>query len=454
MTILLVGISGVIYHSMSAALLDEMDAGLRFRAAALLTVPRGGAVRAPDQPRLEEPGEAFAQLLTRDGRVLSATGGFTTPLLRPAELVLTQPTFFDRPVRRVVGTARLLALPVTAAPASTVLVVGTTMADRSDALHALAQVVLIGGSTAITLACFAAWLVAGLALRPMERMRQQTAAITASRLDRRLAIPAARDQMRGLAETLNDMLERLDGSFRHERQFLQRASHELRTPLAALRAELDLTLSRPRTAAELTATLHSASEETDRLARLADDLLVLARVGDGVLPLHRQDMSLRDSLESAAALFSARALDHHITLTVEAAQATLRADPVRLRQALVNLLDNALRHTPRGGSVTLLAVSAGSDVTIAVADTGPGFLAADADPDRYSSSRDGRPDAQGLGLRITHAITTSHRGTLRIGRNSAGGALVEMDLPNAVSTHDVAGRGSTGVTAHRRQAAP
>lgn len=429
MTVLLVAISVLIDRSMAAALLDEIDAGLRFRAEATLSTVHAGLMDVPRQARLQEPGEAFAQLLNRRGATRATSDGFTTSLLTPAELArISRPTFLQRRVRTVVGTARLLALPVTSARTSDVLVVGTTMTDRSDALRTLRRVLLLGGPAAIALACLAGWLVAGLALHPMERLRRQAAAITASGLDHRLTVPPARDELRRLAETLNDMLHRLDHSFRHEREFLERASHELRTPLTALRAESDLALSQPRSADELTAALRSVSEETDRLAHLAEDLLVLARASNGTMPLHRVPIALHDTLQSAAALFTARALHEGITLTVQAPEETVIADPLRLRQALVNLLDNALRHTPVGGTIHLTAEVTETATRIIVSDTGPGFTltAGDLDIDHDPASHSTRP---GLGLRIVQAITASHRGTLRIERNQQQGAQVELTLP-------------------------
>jgi signal transduction histidine kinase len=430
MTVLLVGIGALIYQSMASALLDEIDAGLRFRAESTLATAHAGSVDMPTQARLQEPGEAFAQLLTRGGRITSASSGFTAALIARDELAhISRPTFAQRHVKNVVGTARLLALPVNASSTSAVLVVGTTMADRSDALHRLRQVMLLGGPAAVAAACWAGWLVAGLALHPMERLRQQAAAITTSGLDRRLTVPTARDELRRLALTLNDMLQRLDQSFTHEREFLERASHELRTPLTALCAEVELALSRPRTAAELTAALHSMSQETDRLARLAEDLLVLARTTGGHMPLHRQHLPLRDTLQSAAALFTARALSLGITIITEAPDAAINVDPLRLRQALVNLLDNALRHTPCGGTVRLTASITSTTARIVVSDTGPGF--ADTANDSDSDSRPSHhQNHAGLGLRIVRAIAISHHGTLRINRNDYGGAHVELSLPH------------------------
>ena len=293
MLALLAALSGLAYTQMSAALLDEIDAALRFRAVtALQTLPTAPTLR-PD-PRLQEPTEAFEQVLTVDGTVESATTRFPTPVLRPAEVsAIHAPTLLQRTVSGVAGTARLLAVPTDRAGRRVLVVVGASMSDRTDALHDLATVLLIGGPIAVAVACVAAWLVAGWVLRPMEWLRAQAAAITASGTDRRLSVPRTRDEIQRLALTLNAMLDRLARSMAGERAFLERAGHELRTPLAALRTEVDLALHRRRSADDLEAALRSVSEETDRLARLADDLLVLARAADGRLPLHRQSMPLR-----------------------------------------------------------------------------------------------------------------------------------------------------------------
>jgi signal transduction histidine kinase len=240
-----------------------------------------------------------------------------------------------------------------------------------------------------------------------------------------MTIPATRDELQRLALTLNDMLDRLAHSMASERGFLERASHELRTPLAALRAEVDLALRRRRSAEELSAALRSVSEETDRLARLAEDLLVLARADDGRLPLHREALSLREMLESAAARFAARALELDVTLTVSAPETAISADPLRLRQALVNLLDNALRHTPRGGTVRLTGTVTDTDARIAVSDTGPGF--SDGSGPLDGAATDGQPT--GLGLRIVRAVVASHGGTTHIDRDGESGAIVELMLP-------------------------
>jgi two-component system, OmpR family, sensor kinase len=416
MTVLLAGISVALYVAMGSALLDEIDTGLRFRAANLVTLPSRDL---PERrvPRVdEEPDESFDELVTRSGAVLRVTPGLPgSTWIASAQLhELRAPLFVTRQLNNVADEARLMAIPLSGARGDEVLIVGATTSDRTDALHLLVVVLLAGGVIAVALASAAGWFTAGLALRPIERIRRQASAITASGLDRRLELPRHRDELRRLTETLNDLLERLDNALAGERTFLERASHELRTPLAALKAELDLAGSRPRSPTELEAAVSSAAEETDRLVRLANDLLLRAR-SQPELPIHRDDVGLRDLLDGAVGLFRTRARNDGIELSWKAPDVTVRIDRTRMRQALDNLLDNALRHTPGGGHVT---VSAGVDGSrkfwLSVADSGPGFEA----------SADGT--GSGLGLRIARAVAVGHGGTLDIGRADSGGAVVVL----------------------------
>src|SRR5262245_59359947 len=272
----------ILYAAMAAVLLDEIDTGLRSRAATIAAdLPDGLHVDIPNRGLVEQH-EAFAQVVRFDGEMIQTSPSLNEPLL-PAQEVrrVDHPTFLDRPVRGVADGARLLALPVAVGPNRYVVIVGSSMSDRADALRLIQRIFLIGGPIALVLACAAGWVVAGAALRPIERMRRQASAISAAGRNQRLSLPEASDELSRLACTLNEMLDRIADSARAERRFLDNASHELRTPLTALKAELDLARSRPRTAAELRAVVDSASEETDRLARMASDLLLLARAHEG-----------------------------------------------------------------------------------------------------------------------------------------------------------------------------
>ena len=164
-------------------------------------------------------------------------------------------------------------------------IVGRSLAARAETLDRLGHEFLLAAPVALLLALVAGYGLAAAALRPVEAMRRRAAAVTAATPGRRLPVPPARDEISALAVTLNDMLARLEASFEHERRFVADASHELRTPLALLKAELELALRRPRSREELESALASAAEETERLTRLAEDLLLIARADQGRLPI-------------------------------------------------------------------------------------------------------------------------------------------------------------------------
>ncbi len=215
--------------------------------------------------------------------------------------------------------------------------------------------------------------LAGAALRPVERMRREADAISASEPDRRLQVPPTGDELARLAKTLNSMLGRLQEAIERERRFVDDASHELRTPLGTLKAELDISLSRARSHEELEAVLRRASADTDRLARLAEDLLVLSRAQGGRLPVHCISVSLAQVLGEACDAHRRAAADAGVSLSLDAPAEEVRLDPARLRQAVENLLDNAIRHTPEGGEILVTAVRSDGRVRLRVEDSGPGF---------------------------------------------------------------------------------
>jgi two-component system OmpR family sensor kinase len=434
MALLLLAISVLVYWSMSGALLDELDSGLRFRAAAIASQAPYAAAEPPNS-NLEERGEAFDQLLTASGHVLRTRGGLgPAPLLDRQTLGgLRGPTFFERRLAGVQDTARLLALPVGGASTHRILIVGTTMADRSDALAHLVTVYVAAGPIAIVLASLAGWFVAGLGLRPVERMRHQASAITASGLDHRLDLPAARDELYRLGVTLNRMLDRLEAAAHHDRRFLENASHELRTPLTALKAELNVATSGPRDAVVLLTAITSATEEVDRLIRLANDLLALARTEDGRMPIIRDACDLRDLLDRAVSASRARARQHHITITVRAPRISVRLDTMRIRQVLDNLIDNALRITPDGGTIAVAARVIENSIEIAVHDSGPGFSSLPKIRQRLATD-DPTLNRGGLGLRIAKTVAVSHGGELKIDNHHAQGAIVTLILADVATT--------------------
>ncbi|WP_214324564.1 ATP-binding protein [Nonomuraea sediminis] len=394
MALVLAGLGGFLYARLGAELLNGVDLDLRSRAGVIV----GALERHHPAPmeigqNLIDPDEAFAQILDSSGHILQ-----TTDAVSAAPMIgvrgLTGPTFFTTRVEGVDDEARLLAVPTR----SGIVVVGAPLGDRQEALDSLLTLLLIGGPWALALSSAAGWLVAAGALRPVERMRKEAAAISELEPNRRLPVPPAGDELTELAVTVNAMLDRLHDAAARQRRFVDEASHELRTPLAILKSELDLALARPRTRQELELAVQSASRQTDTLVRLAEDLLVLARTRHGRLPVHRTPVRLGDFLRELA--FEG--------VTVSAPDETVRLDPLRVRQAVGNLLDNAVRHGHP--PISVLASRDGGTITISVEDDGPGFPP-DLAERAFEPFVSGPGGGAGLGLAIVKAVAESHAGT-------------------------------------------
>ncbi|MDQ2883975.1 MAG: ATP-binding protein [Actinomycetota bacterium] len=410
----------------------SVDAGLRARVRAVADELNSDRVL----PQLG-PTDQIVQLRTLDGRLLASSPlAGTQPLLDAAQRrrALAGRVSFTTTVSGV--RSRLLGTTVPFLGQRVFVVLGTT-SDVSDAAVDRVQTTLVvGGPPAVLLAGAGAWLLAGAALRPVERMRREAADISDRDNGRRLAVPSTRDEVAALAATINGLLARLQEALERERGFVADAGHELRTPLAILRAELELAARPGRSREALVEAVSHAGEETDRLIRLAEDLLLLARADNAQPFLRPVPLLLPDLLGAAARGAGARAEARGVTVAVRSPAAlTVLADPDRLRQAVDNLLDNATRHAPSGSVVEVNVTANGTGVvTVEIADRGPGFPAeflpnaferfhrADA-----ARTRDG--GGTGLGLSIVQAITEAHGGHATVGNRPGGGATVTLELP-------------------------
>jgi two-component system, OmpR family, sensor kinase len=344
------------------------------------------------------------------------------------------------------GTARVQAGPADpGGPAGSVFAVGRSLDDRDETLSGVVASFAVGGPVAVLLASLLGYLLATAGLRPVEAMRRRAGEVSLSRAGERLPLPAAHDEVRRLGETLNEMLDRLSRSFERERRFVADASHELRTPVAVIKAELEAALRAGGHDAQVREALVAALEECDHLAQLAEDLLVVARAAEGELPVRREEVEVGPLLEGVRARFGDRARERRRDIRVEGGDGLrVQADDFRLRQALGNLVDNALRHG--GGDVVLRARRAEGDggVELEVADGGPGFS---ADLRERAFERFARGDVArtrggtGLGLAIVRAIAEAHGGRADI-LDGAPGATVRLWLP-ASGSSQVAGVRST-----------
>ena len=419
-----VGVAAVVLIlGFRATLQSTLDDRLLTRFAAIEGDP--GAV---DESPVSE--EEFAQFVDADGTV-STTPGPTGRLL-PAELVadLVEPTFFSRDVPTVeeVVPARLLAGPI----GGGTLIVGVDVEDQSEAVARLLAIVAIGGPILVGVLAALGWLLAGAALRPVERLRGEAAALHVSELGRRLQVPETNDELQRLAETLNDMLDRVHAALDRDRRLVDEASHELRTPIGVLQAEVDLALKEPRSRDELEAALRSIAQETERLRRLTQDLLVLARSDRGRLPVHRADVDVPGLLRDVVDPFTERARRQGVDIRMVAADAWAHVDGDRVRQAVSNLVDNALRHSARGGTIEVRAGRDGERLRVAVVDHGGGFAPEVLDRAfepfaRSDGERDG--EGAGLGLANVRAVAEAHGGSATALNLDGGGAQVVLDLP-------------------------
>ncbi|MDX6674937.1 MAG: hypothetical protein QOH11_2355 [Solirubrobacteraceae bacterium] len=401
-----------------SALVQQSDTGLRDAAHS-----GAGAV-----------GADFAQILDASGRVFDATPGLQSrAVLNAAQLQIAarRTTSFDRNGRpSLPGPTRLLGTPVKAQGRNLVVVVGASLEDRNQALADLGALMLIGGPVALALAALAGYGLAAAALRPVESMRARAAAISTDDLDQRLPLSRSRDELQRLGATLNEMLARLEAGVARERTFVADASHELRTPLAMLRTELELmTRNRPAGRA-LDGAVASAIAETDRLTRLTEELLLLARADRGRLPVRAEVVAADDLLADATSRYTSEDVDRDAR--IEPPGLRVRVDRARIEQALTNLIDNALRHGT--GPVRLGAVLRGGFVELHVTDSGEGFPAGFLATafERFTRGAPGRTESgTGLGLAIVQAIADSHGGRADAVNRSSEGADVWIAIPAA-----------------------
>ena len=437
MAVVLAATGAFLLSRLGSSLDEAVDEGLEARASEV--APRlalGGTIVLPDMGSgLVDPDERFAQVLDPSGRVVDATTTVEEQSLLDADelarAAAQSTTWLEQDdVPGIGGRARLLATPVETRDGTFVLVVGASLEDRDETVREFLTILFLAGPAALLLASFLGYGLATAALRPVEAMRVEATAISGSEPGRRLPLPDSQDEIRRLGETLNEMLGRLDAALARERGFVADAGHELRTPLALLKTELELALRRPRTASELEDAIRSAVEETDRLAQLAEDLLLIARSDQEQLSLRRERIRAAELLSRVADRFSNRAKAAGRVLEVDAPRGLdLDADASRLEQAVGNLVDNALEHA--AGSIRLTAAERDGLVELHVSDQGRGFSREFLPHafDRFSRADNARfGNGTGLGLTIADAIARAHGGFAHAA-NLESGADVWLSLP-------------------------
>jgi signal transduction histidine kinase len=341
------------------------------------------------------------------------------------------------------GPYRVAAVAVTSRSGPATVYVGSPTTPLEDSGGELGAALIFGVPAMVALLALVGWLLVGRALRPVDMIRRQAAAIPGTDLHQRLDVPASDDELGRLAQTFNDLLERIAIAADRQRRFVADAAHELRTPLATLRARLEIDLRHPpegEVNAKIADTRQLSLQQVTRLAALVDDLLQLARL-DANTRLHRRPIDLDDLVWETVREAREGGAPHLDTTGISPVR--VLGDPVALHRVIRNLIRNAVRYADQTVTVRLFrdsppagiraSASVGGNATLIIADDGPGIPLADRERVferfvRLDEGRDRDAGGTGLGLAIVADIVTAHGGRARIDDNHPG-AKVWVELP-------------------------
>jgi heavy metal sensor kinase len=303
-------------------------------------------------------------------------------------------------------------------------------------LSDLALILLLGLPLAVAVAGLGGYVLARRALDPIERMTDHARTITAERLSDRLPVDNPEDEMGRLATVFNETLGRLQASFEQMRRFTADVSHELRTPLTAIRSVGEVGLREKRTDEAYRSIIGSMLEEVDRLTGLVDRLLVLSRAEIGHVKLAVEPIDLRELAENVVSHLGVLAEEKQQSIRIEASgKPRCLGDRVMLRQALINLVDNAIKYSPVGGQISIRASESATGAVLDVSDNGPGIDAESPSMifDRYyreHSAASGEVGGAGLGLSIAKWVVEVNGGELSLERGNGAGCTFRMKLPH------------------------
>ena len=365
----------------------------------------------------------------------------TNGLPQPSDPIATdRPTFesFAGPS----GHARLLNRVVPGPDGPLMLQIAAPLAADDHELGELLTVMLLAGPLALALALGGGYLLARRALAPVDRMAAEADQITATRLDRRLEMPNPDDELGRLGATLNGMIARLERSFEETRRFTADAAHELRTPLAVMRNVAEVALRSPRDPEHYRRVLGDVLEEVERMTRLAEQLLFLCREDAGLVPLVMKAVRLDDLARESSEHMAVVAGSKGLALESDGlTSCAVRGDADQLRRLLFNLLDNAIKFTPAGGTIRVGMERADGHACLTVADTGVG-IPAEHLPHvferfyRVDPARGQEAEGTGLGLAICRSIAEAHGGHLRIESAVGQGTQVTLVMPVGAEAAD------------------
>jgi heavy metal sensor kinase len=390
--------------------------------------------------------ESASQILSANGIVTESSGDAIaeSPMLGQAAL---QRVARGAPVRETVAFGvdserfRLLALPAPMRGDREVLVVATSLEDVDGSVHRLLMLLFIAGPAALAAAGIGGWWLAKKALRPVARLTDQAGKIGIDRLHERVTEPKVTDELGQLAQTFNAMLGRLEQGVEGQRRFVADASHELRTPLAVMRSELDVTLQADLPSLEAREVLESAREEVERMSRIVENLLIMARIDEGQLRLLLSPVILQELVRAVVREIQPLADTKALRIEIAGELGEVHADRERLGLAVTNLVENAVKYSPSGGEVRISVWDRGNNVGITVTDSGPGIPRQELPRifDRFfrvDPARSRREGGSGLGLAICREIIRAHGGRVWAESEEGLGSSFSLSLQALASQRD------------------
>ncbi len=435
-------------HYLEANLLDNQARRARQIAATLVaraSRDRESAIGAEVENLYSpETNDRFIRITRADGTVVFASGRPHGEGFDPAQVPpLAVPGAGDDARRVPLGAGSLLvaAVPAVAADGARYRVeVGSSAAPLEDTLRRLLVTLAVGLPVTVSVAVAGGFVLVRRALDPVERIAVKAAEISQHNLSERLPVVHTGDELERLSVSLNHMISRLQEAIDGSKQFVADASHELRTPLTVMRGELESLAQDPRLARETRETLGSVLEEVERLAEIVESLFALSRLDAGEASAQWRRFDLAELAATTAEQMSLLATDKNVSVACDSvAGVMVEGDPARLKQVIVNLLDNAIKYTPGGGRVRLSVGREQDYAVLEVADDGIG-IPAEALPHvfkrffRVDGSRSREQGGAGLGLAIVKSICSAHGADIEVISAVGRGSTFRMRQPLAVDT--------------------
>ncbi len=431
-------------HYLEANLLDIQARRARQIAGTLVPQARRESEDAmrSEVEKLYSPeiNDRFIRISRADGHVVYASGTPRNELFDPVRVPAIAGNFLEGAARKVPlpgGSLLIAAVPATGSDGTLYRVeVGTSAAPAEDTLAQVLIMLAVGLPVAVAVAVAGGFILVRRALEPVERMAVKAEEITQHNLSERLPVAESGDELERLSISLNHMISRLEDALRGSKQFVADASHELRTPLTVMRGELESLAQNERLAPDTREALGSVLEEVARLAEIVESLFALSRLDAGEAG-GWQRVDLAELATTTAEQMSLLATDKEISVACDSAPGvSVQGDRARLKQVIVNLLDNAIKYTPRGGHVSLSVRREGACAVLDVTDDGVG-IPPEALPHvfkrffRVDSSRSREPGGAGLGLSIVRSICAAHGAEVEVLSNPGKGSTFRVRQPLA-----------------------